>query len=132
MAQSMLSSTLPAKEAHEFWTRHQWLAAAVEERLQRERERQGTSLSTASSTDPLDGNPMLTFTRMLAHDTVILLSDTASRIEWKELDHQLMAMACRQRAYEAGSDMVWLVQTVPHLGCFTVWTTSSGSTPQQN
>ncbi|KAL2018159.1 hypothetical protein VTK56DRAFT_1235 [Thermocarpiscus australiensis] len=110
-------SMLPPKEAREFWIRHEWLAAAVEERLQREREPQRISISTSAG--PLDGDPMLTFTRILARDIVIHLSDTAKGIPWKEPDHQLMAIAYGQRAYEAASDMACLANAVPQLGCFT-------------
>ena len=112
MAQSISGSTLPvsSKEGHDFWIRHQWLTAAVEEWM------------AAPSTGPSHSNPMLVFTRMLAHDTVIHLNDTVKGIAWKGADQHLTAVAYGQRAYEAASDMVWWAKTVPQLGCFTACT----------
>lgn len=106
------SGAVSNKEAHEFWTRHGWLTSVVEERLQRE------SRASAASPGLLDGNSMLTFTHLLAHDTIICLSDTAKGIAWKEVDHQLMAMTYEHRACEAASDMVRLAKAVPQPSCF--------------
>lgn len=102
------------KEAVEFWTRHEQLAAAVEKRTQ-------LLLQSSPATSALvERDPMLAFLHMLAQSVVVYLSNTTSSIPWQTVEHQLMTIMYEQRAYQAASAMSQLAKAVPRLSCFKV------------
>jgi hypothetical protein len=97
-------------ESREFWTRHKWLATAVEKRTQ--------LLVQSSPATSAFVDPMLAFTHMLAHSAVIYLSNMTETTPWQTVEHQLMVMAYEQSAFQASGELVRLAKAMPRLSCF--------------
>ncbi|KND87343.1 Oleate activated transcription factor 3 [Tolypocladium ophioglossoides CBS 100239] len=101
--------TSPGTELHNFWTRQEWLASAVEKRLQ-----------MLVSCSAVDSDPMLLFAQMLAHSAVVFHSNTVQRraASFRTLDQHLVTGAYDRRASVAALEIVRLAKAVPSLGCF--------------
>lgn len=100
-----------AKEAgnkpYDFWSHQEWLASAVERRIQ-----------FLSPRCAVDSNPTLLFAHMLAHSAVIFLSNTVQKVSWNTLEPQLVTAAYERRASVAALEIVRLTKAVPSLSCF--------------
>ncbi|KAK3304868.1 fungal-specific transcription factor domain-containing protein [Chaetomium strumarium] len=96
-------------KVYDFWTQQEWLASAVERRVQ-----------TLVPYSPVDGDPMLLFAHMLAHSAIVFLSDTVQSASWhtSTLEQQLVTAAYARRATVAALEIVRLAKTVPALSCF--------------
>lgn len=117
----------PGSEPHEFWARHESLAAAVEKRrlsiAHNFRSPSGGDRNATAALVPisnLDLDPMLTFTYILAESAVIYLSMATETSMWKTVEHQLMALTYEQRAFQATAELVRLAKVIPRLGRFKV------------
>ncbi|KAF7554213.1 hypothetical protein G7Z17_g3057 [Cylindrodendrum hubeiense] len=99
----------PKTPGTDFWTRHEWLASAVETRLQ--------ILAPCSA---VDSDPMLLFAHMLAHSAVVFHSNTVQRqaASCRTLDQRLVTGAYERRASVAALEVVRLAKAVPSLSCF--------------
>jgi len=112
-----LAAALSSNESREFWTRHNWLAAAVEKRTQ-------LLVQSSPATSALV-DPMLAFAHMLAHSAVIYLSNMTETTPWQTVEHQLMVIAYEQRAFQASGELVRLAKAMPRLSCFKASTSIS-------
>ncbi|KAK3681625.1 hypothetical protein B0T22DRAFT_433896 [Podospora appendiculata] len=102
-----------------FWMRQDWLASAIEKRVQ----------ILVVPGGPVDSDPMLLFAHMLAHSAVVFLSNTITLPErsttnpdrrWgqRTMEQQLVAAAYERRATVAAFEIVRLARAVPSLSCF--------------
>ncbi|ROW12029.1 hypothetical protein VPNG_05282 [Cytospora leucostoma] len=105
--QLALSAIGSAKDTRDFWARHEWLAAEVEKHTQLLESWRQNSAGTSTS-DLVDGNPMLLFTNILAHDTIVYLSNVTETIAWDDVGHQLISASYKQRGIQAASEVVRL------------------------
>lgn len=97
------------KPPYDFWTHQEWLASAVEKRIQ--------MLAPCAA---VDNEPMLLFAHMLAQSAVLFLSNTVQRASWHTLEPQVVAAAYERRAAVAALEIVRLARAVPSLSCFKV------------
>lgn len=115
-------------EPHDFWSRHDSLAAAVEKRRQSIAQSFHCSGSTGKRNGPsvaapasnLDIDPMLTFTYVLAQGAIIYLSTTTETANWQSVEHQVRASTYQQRAFRAAVELVRLAKVIPRIGRFKV------------
>ncbi|GLI79432.1 hypothetical protein PoHVEF18_007767 [Penicillium ochrochloron] len=115
-------------EPHEFWSRHDSLAAAVEKRRQSIAQSFHCSSSSGKRNGPsvaapaanLDIDPMLTFTYVLAQGAIIYLSTTTETANWQSVEHQVRASTYQQRAFRAAVELVHLAKVIPRIGRFKV------------
>ena len=98
------------KASYDFWTHQEWLASAVEKRIQ--------MLSPWCAA--VDNEPMLLFTHILAQSAVVFLSNTVQRASWHTFEPQLVTAGYERRASVAALEIVRLARAVPSLSCFKV------------
>lgn len=98
------------KPSYDFWTHQEWLASAVEKRIQ----------MLAPWCAAVDNEPMLLFTHILAQSAVVFLSITVQRASWHTLEPQLVTAGYERRASVAALEIVRLARVVPSLSCFKV------------
>lgn len=96
-------------KSYDFWTHQEWLASAVEKRIQ-----------MLAPCVTVDNDPMLLFSHILAQSAVVFLSNTVQRTPWHTLEHQLVTTAYERRASVAALEVVRLMKAVPSLSCFKV------------
>ncbi|KAH6641047.1 hypothetical protein F5144DRAFT_505989 [Chaetomium tenue] len=97
------------KPRYDFWTHQEWLAAAVEKRIQ--------MLAPCAA---VDNEPMVLFTHLLAQSAVVFLSNTVQRASWHTPEPRLVMAAYERRAAVAALEIVRLARAVPPLSCFRV------------
>lgn len=98
------------QESEEFWTRHQWLAAAVGAATKPQPRDQMPHIPEGQG---LSNDTMTFFIRVLAHSTCVLLSETAEERPWQTLDDQMISLTYKQTAYQAANEVTSLLQTLP-------------------
>ncbi|KAH6850665.1 hypothetical protein B0I37DRAFT_428901 [Chaetomium sp. MPI-CAGE-AT-0009] len=94
MAHRRACAKEPGVKPYDFWTHQEWLASAVEKRIQ--------------MLDPcpaVDNDPMLLFTHILAQSSVVFLSNTVQRASWHTLEQQLVTAAYERRASVAALEI---------------------------
>lgn len=105
-----------ASETQDFWIRHNGLASAV--------DRGAQLLAQSPSMKIINRDPMVLFTHMLAHKTVIHLNSTleaATRRQQQQAGGiQLSAASYMWRAKRAAAEMVRLTESAGSLGLFGV------------
>ncbi|RYP24100.1 hypothetical protein DL767_008676 [Monosporascus sp. MG133] len=97
----------PGAEPCDFWNSQEWLASAVEKRVQ-----------MLVPCPAVDSDPMLLFAHMLAHSAVVFLSNTVQRASWRTMEQQLVMAAYERRASVAALEIVRLAKAVSSLSCF--------------
>ena len=96
------------QDSNDFWSRHEWLANSLENRIQQ--------LEKGSRHSMVDLDPMVNFTHMVAHSTMIHLYGTARMCPWHTLNYQSIASAYEERAHIASMELIQLSYAV---GCFS-------------
>ncbi|KAI0124994.1 hypothetical protein BJ170DRAFT_484362 [Xylariales sp. AK1849] len=112
MVHRRASSKESGKEPRGFWCRHEWLASAVDKRIE--------LLAQTPPTTIIERDAMLFFTHMLAYSAIICLGGTVQRMPWQAAEHQLMGPAYEQCVSRATAEIVRLAKTLPSLSCFKV------------
>ncbi|KAJ5382599.1 hypothetical protein N7517_000510 [Penicillium concentricum] len=106
-------------DAQEFWARHDQLTLAVEKRTQ--------ILAQSPSLKTINRNPIVLFTHMLAHKSIIYLSSTLEiallqqqQQQQQTGDRQLFASSYKWRAERAAIEIMRLAESARSLGCFSM------------
>lgn len=106
-------------EVQDFWARYDWLASALDKRVQ--------LLAQSPSLKMVNRDPMVLFTHMLAHKTIIYLGTTLDTTPWQQKQQQqqqqtggrqLMAASYKWQAERAAGELVRLAKSARSFGCF--------------
>lgn len=100
-------------ESQSFWARHQWLAAVAESAIKAQPPEQ--LASQFATTAGLKHSILTVFNRVLAYSTCVFLSNTAEERPWQTVDDQMVSLTYKQTAYQAATEIVSLIQTLPRI-----------------
>ncbi|KAG6361749.1 hypothetical protein INS49_009977 [Diaporthe citri] len=114
MAHRRASCKESGKEPRGVWARHERLASAVERRV--------ATLAQIPAAPTVERDPMLFFTRMLAHSAIVYLGTTLLQMPWQAAEHQHstrgVVLVYEQHASRAALEMARLVKASPSLSRF--------------
>lgn len=109
LATAISEKGVSSTDSNEFWKRNDWLAAAVERRIQPFVE---IALSPCDLVE--------TFGHLLGRSAIIHLSDTAANWPCQTAEQHLMIMTYEQRAYQAATEIAHIASALPRLSCLKV------------
>ncbi|KPM37797.1 hypothetical protein AK830_g8768 [Neonectria ditissima] len=104
---SLDAKSIGLKESNGFWKRHNWLTAAVQNRLK--------PLTEAAS-EPRD--VIAAYNHILGRDIVVHLGDTAVTWVGQNEEQRVAIKACEQMAYQSAVEIAHIGGSLPRLSAF--------------
>lgn len=96
----------------DFWSRHHWLDSILTNRIQ--------VLSKKAKCPSNNNDPMLLFTSIVAHATVLSLCKAIKAVPWHTDEYKILILNYEQRCLSAAQDIVTLARESQHNTFFYV------------